>query len=44
MATLTMAIELEPGATYRAVLERGICDLNNNCTTEASQWSFSVAP
>ena len=44
VATLTMAIELEAGATYQVVLERGICDLNNNCTTEASQWSFRVAP
>ena len=33
---------LVAGATYIAKINTGVCDLNNNCTTTATSWSFKI--
>jgi len=42
-ATLSMAFDFLPGATYKVVLERGLCDLVGNCTTAGYEFSFTAS-
>lgn len=41
-AIFANGIFLTAGATYTASLASGVCDYNNNCTTAATTWSFTV--
>ena len=43
VATLSMAFDFLPGATYTVVLGRGLCDLLGNCMTEGYEFSFTAA-
>lgn len=43
IATLNMSMELMPGETYTAVLEKGVCDMAGNCMADGLTWTFTIA-
>jgi len=43
LATLSLSIDLQAGATYQGVLEPGVKDLLGNRRVQAYSWSFTVA-